>query len=95
MGTMTALAVGQQWAVMHGGTHDVFRVVEILPGRYLRPPDVAIIPTEFCRVLWLTGRLKGQTTDQRAPDHRLGGDGRHVLLPCPSAAPYVADWATA
>lgn len=72
--------VGQHWAVLHGGGYDTIEVAEVLEGRYLRPPDVALIATEFCRVRWLTGRLQGQVTDQRAPGHILGRDGHHALL---------------
>lgn len=74
------VVVGQRWAFLHGGIYDTFEVLEVLEGRYLRPPDVAIIPTEFCRVKWLSGRLKGQTRDQRAPGHRLGWGSGNVLV---------------
>lgn len=84
-GKTLPLERGQVWAVLHGGIHSTFKIVEILPGKYLRPPDVALIPTEFCRIEWLDGHLKGQTTDQRAPGHRLGWAGGHVLLREPSA----------
>lgn len=74
------VVVGQRWASLHGGIYDTLEVVEVLDGQYLRPPDVALIPCEFCRVKWRSGRLKGQTTDQRAPGHRLGWASGHVLL---------------
>lgn len=64
---------------MAGGGYSLFKITEVLDGRYLRPPDVAMIPCEFCRVEYMTGRLQGRTFDQRAPRHRLGNDGRHRL----------------
>lgn len=91
LGSSRHVEVGQEWASLHGGQYDLFRVVEVLEGRYLRKPDAAIIPTEFCRVEWLTGRLRGQTTDQRAPDHILGRGGSHVLYRLPDGT--LTDWA--
>ena len=63
---------GQQWASLHGGTYSLFEITEVLEGRYLRPPDVAIIPCEFVRVRYIDGRLAGQERDVRASGHRLG-----------------------
>ena len=70
---------GQEWAVFHGGIYDRVRVVEVLEGRFLLPPIAAIVPTEFCRVEYLTGRLLGERHYQRAPNYRLGGDGTFHL----------------
>lgn len=68
--------VGQQWA---NRFDHIIEIKELLPGKYLRKPDVALIPTEFVRALVISGRLRGQMIDQRAPDYMLGGDG-YLLL---------------
>lgn len=56
-----SVEVNQERVSRHGGIYDVYRVVEVLDGKYLRPPDVALIATEFCRIKYLTGWLAGQT----------------------------------
>lgn len=65
--------------MLGGGDYSLVRVVELLPGKYLCPPQVTLIPTEFVKVEWLTGRPRGRVTDERAPDFRWGGEGRYVL----------------